>query len=78
MGKVDYEMTDKKKKSREFFRSLYITKDVKAGDLVTEENIRSVRPAFGLHPKYFNELLGKTFAEDLKKGTALDFSHILQ
>lgn len=78
IGKVDYEMTEKKKKSREFSRSLYIIKDVVAGEILSEENIGSVRPAFGLHPKHYNELLGKTFSKDLKKGTALDFSLIVK
>ncbi|WP_378186038.1 pseudaminic acid synthase [Aquimarina sp. W85] len=71
LGKVDYEMTAKKQKSREFSRSLFISKDVKKGDLVTEKNVRSVRPGFGLHPKYYNEILGKKFTGDFDKGTPL-------
>lgn len=59
MGKVDYSMTEKKKKSRQFARSLYVSKDIKEGEIITEENIRSVRPGYGLHPKYLNEVLGK-------------------
>ena len=59
MGKVDYSMTEKKKKSRQFARSLYVSKDIKKGEIITEENIRSVRPGYGLHPKYLNEVLGK-------------------
>jgi pseudaminic acid synthase len=59
LGKVDYSMTDKKKKSRQFARSLYVSKDIKKGEIITEENIRSVRPGYGLHPKYLNEVLGK-------------------
>jgi len=71
MGKVDYEMTKKKKSSREFSRSLFIAEDVRAGQTLSEKNIKSVRPSFGLHPKYYDEVLGKTFLEDYKKGTPL-------
>ena len=52
LGKVDYSMTEKKKKSRQFSRSLYIAGDIKAGEVLTEKNVRSVRPGYGLHPKY--------------------------
>ena len=76
MGKVDFEMTNKKKKSREFSRSLYIANNVKKGEIITEENVRSVRPAFGLHPKHYNDILGKTFTRDLEKGTPLSFDVI--
>ena len=71
MGKVDYEMTEKKKKSRQFSRSLFIVKNVKAGDKVTCENVRSIRPGFGMHPKYLFEILGKEFKRDLEKGTPM-------
>ena len=56
MGVVDYKMTEKKKKSRQFSRSLFIVKNVKAGDKVTCENVRSIRPGFGMHPKYLFEI----------------------
>ncbi len=58
LGKVDYSMDEKKKKSRRFCRSLYVAKDIKKGELFSEENIRSVRPGFGMHPKYFKDILG--------------------
>jgi pseudaminic acid synthase len=76
IGKVDYEMTEKKKKSRQFSRSLFIVKNVKAGEKITLENIRSIRPGFGIHPKYFSELLGKEFNKDLEKGTPMLFEYI--
>jgi pseudaminic acid synthase len=76
IGKVDYEMTPKKKESRHFSRSLFITKNVKKGDVLTKDNIRSVRPGIGMHPKYYNEVLGKTFIQDIEKGTPLDFDLI--
>ncbi len=71
MGNVDYEMTDKKKKSRQFSRSLFITEDVKKGDLLTERNVRSIRPGFGMHPKYYRGVLGKRFNGSYEKGTPL-------
>jgi len=54
LGKVDYAMTEKKKKSRRFSRSLYVAKDIKKGETFTEKNIRSVRPGYGTHPKHLN------------------------
>jgi pseudaminic acid synthase len=71
LGKVDFSMTEKKKRSREFSRSLFVAEDIKAGEVITEKNVRSVRPGFGLHSKYFSEIIGKTAAQDLKKGTPL-------
>lgn len=76
MGKVDYEMTDKKKKSREFSRSLFVTEDIKKGDVISEQNVRSIRPGYGLHPKYYNEILGKTVNRTLERGTPLSLDHI--
>lgn len=75
-GKVDYEMTDKKKNSRHFSRSLFVSNDVKAGDVVTKENVRSVRPGVGLHPKYYHEVLGKKFILNCEKGTPLSLTLI--
>lgn len=71
MGKVSYELTDKVKASRKFSRSLFVVEDIKAGEEFTEKNIRSIRPGFGLHPKYYKELLGKKAKSDLIKGTPL-------
>ncbi len=71
LGKVDYSMTEKKKKSRQFSRSLYVAEDIKAGDVITEENVRSVRPGYGLRPKFFEKMLGQRALHDIKFGTAL-------
>ena len=76
MGKVNYEMTEKKKKSRQFSRSLFVVKDVKADEVITKENVRSIRPGFGMHPKYLKEILGKKANRDLEKGTPLQMSDI--
>ena len=59
LGKVDYSMTEKKKKSRQFSRSLYVAEDIKKGEVITKKNVRSVRPGYGLHPKYLKDILGK-------------------
>jgi pseudaminic acid synthase len=72
LGKVDYSMSDKKRKSRRFARSLYVAKDIKKGEIFTEENIRSVRPGYGLHPKYLKDVLGKRADRDYKFGDRFD------
>jgi pseudaminic acid synthase len=71
LGTVTYEMDEKKRKSRDFSRSLFIIEDVKKGGVITKENVRSIRPGYGMHPKYYNEILGKTFNGDFKKGTPM-------
>ncbi|MDT0649642.1 pseudaminic acid synthase [Autumnicola edwardsiae] len=76
IGEVDYNLTEKQKSGREFSRSLYIAEDVSAGEVLTDKNLRSVRPGYGLHPKYYIEILGKTTTEDLKKGTRLKLEHV--
>lgn len=76
LGKVDYSMTDNKKKSRQFARSLYVAKDIKKGEVFTQENVRSVRPGYGMHPKHLKEVLGKKASEDIPFATALKFEHI--
>lgn len=68
LGQVVYPTDPSKIKGREFCRSLYVAEDVKAGDVITEENIRSVRPGFGGHPKFLTEMIGKKFTIDCKKG----------
>lgn len=71
-------MTEKTKRSRQFSRSLYVVEDIKVGEVITEQNVRSVRPGYGLHPKYFKNILGKKVLKELKFGTALDFKDIEQ
>lgn len=68
LGKIDYGMDEKKKQSRRFSRSLYVAKDIKKGDTFTEENIRSVRPGYGMHPKYLKDILGKESETDYEFG----------
>jgi len=64
LGSIDYSMTEKREQSRRFSRSLYVAKDIKKGEIFTEENIRSVRPGYGMHPRYLKEWLGKTAQQD--------------
>jgi pseudaminic acid synthase len=68
IGSVDYTLTEKQLKGRDFSRSLYVVKDVKSGETVTRENVRSIRPGFGLHPKYLESIVGKKFIVDVCKG----------
>jgi len=74
IGKIDYSITDKMRESREFSRSLYVVKEIKAGEPITEENVRSIRPGYGLHPRYYNKILGKRAKVDLTIGTRIKLS----
>lgn len=75
-GIVDYTLTEKQAKGRDFSRSLYIAENIKAGEIFTDKNLRSVRPGFGLHPKYYNEIIGKKSNQDLDKGTPMSLNFI--
>lgn len=75
-GRVTYELTDKQIKEREHKRSLFIAKDMKKGDVFTPENLRSVRPGFGLHTKYYEDILGKQITCDATLGTPLKMEMI--
>ena len=76
LGNVSYELSDKMKANREFSRSLFVVNDIKKDEIITEENVRSIRPGFGLHPKYLKEILGKKAVKDLKKGTPFELEFI--
>lgn len=76
LGIVHYGYTEKEIASRIHRRSLYIAKDMKAGDLLTAENIRSVRPGLGLAPKYLPQLIGRKIKKDVSKGTPLSWNLI--
>lgn len=73
MGINSYELSPKQISGRRYGRSLYVSEDIKSGELITDKNIKSVRPSFGLHPKYYKEVLGKTFNKNLIKGSRLSF-----
>ena len=72
LGNISYEVSEKVKKNRKFARSLFVVEDVKKGGIITKDNIRSIRPGNGLHPKYYKEIMGKTFTKDIIKGTPLN------
>lgn len=75
LGKVNYERTEAEKGNVKFRRSLYVVKDIKAGEELTSDNIRSIRPGFGLAPKHYENVLGKFASEALPRGTALQQEH---
>lgn len=75
LGKISYEISEKVKKNKKFARSLFIVKDVKKGEVLNANNVRSIRPGYGLHPKNYYGVLGKKFNEDYEKGTALSFDY---
>lgn len=68
IGVVDYHLTEKQAKGRDFSRSLYVVKDIKAGEVITEEHVRSIRPGFGLHPKYYHEIIGTIAKQNFERG----------
>jgi len=72
LGKVEYSLNEKRKKQRRFARSLYVSKDIKKGEIFTKENIKSVRPFYGLHPKYLKDILGKKAKKDYSFADRLD------
>ncbi len=74
LGNVNYDLTEKTTKSRDFSRSLFVVQDIKAGESLTEENVRSIRPGFGLHPRHFRQIIGKKVRTDIKRGTPLDWT----
>ncbi len=73
LGQVSYGATEAEKKSIVFRRSLYVVKDLKAGDVLTKENVRAIRPGLGLPTKYLEVVFGKTVKQDVVRGTALDW-----
>jgi N-acetylneuraminate synthase len=77
LGHVRYGPTEAEKKSIQFRRSLYIVNDLKAGDVLTRENVRAIRPGLGLPTKYLAQILGRTVKQDVKRGTALVWEMVL-
>ena len=71
LGQVHYEVTERERASQVFRRSLFVVQDVKAGEVLTEENVRSIRPGHGLPPKYLPDVLGRRAVRDVERGTPL-------
>ncbi|MCY8463276.1 pseudaminic acid synthase [Bacillus atrophaeus] len=76
LGQITYGPTDKEKASLKFRRSIYVKKDIKAGEIFTKENIKVVRPGYGLEPKYFDLIIGKTATKHISAGTPLGWDAI--
>ena len=76
IGEENYQLTEKQIKGREFSRSLYIVEDIEEGEELTEKNIRSIRPGFGLHPKYYSQIIGKKVKKRMDKGDRVDWGLI--
>jgi pseudaminic acid synthase len=76
LGRVSYHAAERERHSRVFRRSLFVVKDVKAGEPFTRENVRSIRPGMGLHPRYLEEVIGHNAARDLERGTPLSLAHV--
>jgi len=73
IGYISYEVGKQEKKSLQFRRSLYITEDLEAGDMIKENNMRAIRPGLGLSPKYYDAVIGKKVKEDVKRGTPVSW-----
>lgn len=76
LGQITYGPTDMEKASLKFRRSIYVTNDIKAGEIFTKENIKVIRPGYGLEPKYFDVMIGKTASKHLPAGTPLGWDSI--
>ena len=77
LGNVGYERKEAEEASVKFRRSIYVVKDIKAGEKFTADNVRRIRPGFGLEPKFFERILEKNAAVDIERGTALHWEHIV-
>lgn len=76
LGSITYNLTEKQKKGKDFSRSIYVIKDINIGDTITSQNIKSIRPGFSMHPKFFNEIIGKKAKSNLKYGDRISFNDI--
>lgn len=76
IGKIDYSLTDKQAKGKEFARSLYAVKDIKKGEKFTPENVKSIRPGFGLHPKHFQAVMSSYAKIDIERGDRMSLSFL--
>lgn len=76
LGEITYELTERQLKSRKFSRSLFVVEDIRSGEIFTEKNIRSIRPGYGLHPKYLKQILGKKARKNIERGTPLSWDMI--
>lgn len=78
LGHVNYSLTEKEKESVVFRRSLFVVKDIRVGEPFTQENVRCIRPGYGLHPRYYDEILNKKSTQNITAGTPLTWEHLFQ
>lgn len=76
LGEITYDLNEKTKQNREFSRSLFFTEDIKKGEVISEKNMRSIRPGYGLHPRNYNKIIGRQVSKDIDRGTPVDWSLI--
>ena len=76
MGKIDYGLKASERGNSKFRRSLYVVQDIAKGDILNKENVRSIRPGYGLAPKFLEKVIGKSVKEKIKRGTALSWRHL--
>lgn len=77
LGRVTYELTEKQIENRSGSRSLFAVKDIRQGEKFSEKNVKSIRPGFGMHTRYYEDILGKEAKCDIKKGTPMDWKYIV-
>lgn len=76
LGMVHYGVSEREASSRSFRRSLFVVREMNAGELFTTENVRSIRPGYGLHTRYLDEIIGRRASQDIKRGTPLNWAYI--
>lgn len=76
IGTINYNLTDKQKKGKDFSRSIYVIKDIEEGEKITKDNIAIIRPGFGLHPKYYNSIMDKKVIRSLERGDRMSLQDI--
>jgi pseudaminic acid synthase len=76
LGSITYELDEMVHKNRKFARSLFVIKDIKCGEIITDDNVRSIRPGYGIHPKFLTEILGKKAKIDIFRGTPFSLEFI--
>jgi pseudaminic acid synthase len=76
LGAVSYTLTEREVDSQVFRRSLFVVRDMEVGEIFTQENLRSIRPGNGLHPRFLPDILGKCASQNILRGTPLDWGHV--